>query len=70
MVRFLKKLSLRNPFLKLFVIGEIFTREMKNPFEFTKSYCGIPEEELSKEEEKGIEQVLLEVEGMNTLVGN
>ncbi len=46
-----------------------FTREMKNPFEFTKELLRYTRGELSKEEEKGIEQVLSEVEGMNTLVG-
>ncbi|MFR7876261.1 MAG: hypothetical protein ACLU4J_07585 [Butyricimonas paravirosa] len=43
---------------------------MKNPFEFTKELLRYTRGELSKEEEKGIEQVLSEVEGMNTLVGN
>ena len=42
---------------------------MKNPFEFTKELLRYTRGELSKEEEKGIEQVLSEVEGMNTLVG-
>ena len=41
---------------------------MKNPFEFTKELLRYTRGELSKEEEKGIEQVLLEVKGMNTLV--
>ncbi|MEQ3219601.1 FecR family protein [Butyricimonas virosa] len=41
---------------------------MKNPFEFAKELLRYTREELSKEEEKGIEQVLLEVKGMNTLV--
>ena len=42
---------------------------MKNPFEFAKELLRYTRGELSKEEEKGIEQVLSEVEGMNTLVG-
>jgi fecR protein len=42
---------------------------MKNPFEFTKELLRYTRGELSKEEEKGIEQVLSEVERMNTLVG-
>ena len=42
---------------------------MKNPFECTKELLRYTRGELSKEEEKGIEQVLSEVEGMNTLVG-
>lgn len=41
---------------------------MKNPFEFAKELLRYTRGELSKEEEKGIEQVLLEVKGMNTLV--
>ena len=41
---------------------------MKNPFECTKELLRYTRGELSKEEEKGIEQVLLEVKGMNTLV--
>lgn len=41
---------------------------MKNPFEFAKELLRYTRGEFSKEEEKGIEQVLLEVKGMNTLV--
>ena len=41
---------------------------MKTPFECTKELLRYTRGELSKEEEKGIEQVLLEVKGMNTLV--
>lgn len=41
---------------------------MRNPFEFAKELLRYTRGELSKEEEKGIEQVLLEVKGMNTLV--
>ena len=41
---------------------------MKNPFEFAKELLRYTRGELSKEEEKEIEQVLLEVKGMNTLV--
>jgi transmembrane sensor len=60
---------LRNPFLEVICNRGNFTREMKNPFEFTKELLRYTRGELSKEEEKGIEQVLSEVEGMNTLVG-
>ena len=41
---------------------------MKNPFEFAKELLRYTRGEFSKEEKKGIEQVLLEVKGMNTLV--
>lgn len=41
---------------------------MKNPFEFTKELFRYTRGELSKEEEKEIEQVLSDVQGMNTLV--
>ena len=60
---------MRNPFLEVICNRGNFTREMKNPFEFTKELLRYTRGELSKEEEKGIEQVLSEVEGMNTLVG-
>ena len=60
---------MRNPFFKVICNRGNFTREMKNPFEFTKELLRYTRGELSKEEEKGIEQVLSEVEGMNTLVG-
>ncbi len=60
---------MRNPFLEVICNRGNFTREMKNPFEFTKELLLYTRGELSKEEEKGIEQVLSEVEGMNTLVG-
>lgn len=59
---------MRNPFFKVICNRGNFTREMKNPFEFAKELLRYTREELSKEEEKGIEQVLLEVKGMNTLV--
>jgi len=59
---------LRNPFFKVICNRGNFTREMKNPFEFAKELLRYTRGELSKEEEKGIEQVLLEVKGMNTLV--
>ena len=59
---------MRNPFFKVICNRGNFTREMKNPFEFTKELLRYTRGELSKEEEKGIEQVLLEVKGMNTLV--
>ena len=59
---------MRNPFLEVICNRGNFTREMKNPFEFTKELLRYTRGELSKEEEKGIEQVLLEVKGMNTLV--
>ena len=60
---------MRNPFLEVICNRGNFTREMKNPFEFTKELLRYTRGELSKEEEKEIEQVLSEVEGMNTLVG-
>ena len=60
---------MRNPFLEVICNRGNFTREMKNPFDFTKELLRYTRGELSKEEEKGIEQVLSEVEGMNTLVG-
>ena len=60
---------MRNPFLEVICNRGNFTREMKKPFEFTKELLRYTRGELSKEEEKGIEQVLSEVEGMNTLVG-
>ena len=60
---------MRNPFLEVICNRGNFTREMKNPFEFAKELLRYTRGELSKEEEKGIEQVLSEVEGMNTLVG-
>ena len=60
---------MRNPFLEVICNRGNFTREMKNPFECTKELLRYTRGELSKEEEKGIEQVLSEVEGMNTLVG-
>ena len=60
---------MRNPFLEVICNRGNFTREMKNPFEFTKELLRYTRGELSKEEEKGIEQVLSEVERMNTLVG-
>ena len=60
---------MRNPFFKVICNRGNFTREMKNPFEFAKELLRYTRGELSKEEEKGIEQVLSEVEGMNTLVG-
>ena len=41
---------------------------MKNPFECTKELLRYTRGELSKEEEKEIEQVLSEVKEMNTLV--
>lgn len=41
---------------------------MKNPFEFAKELLRYTRGELSKEEEKEIEQVLSEVKEMNTLV--
>ena len=59
---------MRNPFFKVICNRGNFTREMKNPFEFAKELLRYTRGELSKEEEKGIEQVLLEVKGMNTLV--
>ena len=59
---------MRNPFLEVICNRGNFTREMKNPFEFAKELLRYTRGELSKEEEKGIEQVLLEVKGMNTLV--
>ena len=59
---------MRNPFFKVICNRGNFTREMKNPFECTKELLRYTRGELSKEEEKGIEQVLLEVKGMNTLV--
>ena len=59
---------MRNPFFKVICNRGNFTREMKNPFEFAKDLLRYTRGELSKEEEKGIEQVLLEVKGMNTLV--
>ena len=59
---------MRNPFFKVICNRGNFTREMKNPFEFAKELLRYTRGEFSKEEEKGIEQVLLEVKGMNTLV--
>ena len=59
---------MRNPFLEVICNRGNFTREMKNPFEFAKELLRYTRGEFSKEEEKGIEQVLLEVKGMNTLV--
>lgn len=59
---------MRNPFFKVICNRGNFTRDMKNPFEFAKELLRYTRGELSKEEEKGIEQVLLEVKGMNTLV--
>ena len=59
---------MRNPFFKVIRNRGNFTREMKNPFEFAKELLRYTRGELSKEEEKEIEQVLLEVKGMNTLV--
>lgn len=59
---------MRNPFFKVICNRGNFTREMKNPFEFAKELLRYTRGELSREEEKGIEQVLLEVKGMNTLV--
>lgn len=59
---------MRNPFFKVICNRGNFTREMKNPFEFAKELLRYTRGELSKEEEKGIEQVLLEVKEMNTLV--
>lgn len=59
---------MRNPFFKVICNRGNFIREMKNPFEFAKELLRYTRGELSKEEEKGIEQVLLEVKGMNTLV--
>ena len=59
---------MRNPFFKVICNRGNFTREMKNPFEFAKELLRYTRGELSKEEEKGIEQVLLEVKGMNSLV--
>ena len=60
---------MRNPFLEVICNRGNFTREMKNTYQFTKELLRYTRGELSKEEEKGIEQVLSEVEGMNTLVG-
>ena len=59
---------MRNPFLEVICNRGNFTREMKNPFEFTKELLRYTRGELSKEEEKEIEQVLSEVKEMNTLV--
>ena len=59
---------MRNPFFKVICNRGNFTREMKNPFECTKELLRYTRGELSKEEEKEIEQVLSEVKEMNTLV--
>ena len=59
---------MRNPFFKVICNRGNFTREMKNPFEFAKELLRYTRGELSKEEEKEIEQVLSEVKEMNTLV--
>ena len=59
---------MRNPFLEVICNRGNFTREMKNPFECTKELLRYTRGELSKEEEKEIEQVLSEVKEMNTLV--
>lgn len=59
---------MRNPFFQVICNRGNFTREMRNPFEFAKELLRYIRGELSKEEEKGIEQVLSEMEGGNKLM--
>lgn len=59
---------MRNPFFRVICNRGNFTRKMRNPFEFAKELLRYTRGELSKEDEKGIEQVLSEMEGGNELM--
>lgn len=57
----------RNPFFKVICNRGNFTRVMKNPFEFARALLRYTRGELSKEEGKGVEEVLATLEGMKKL---